>query len=70
MTTADYVNQPYEQVRDALSHDAFKIAVKKVEEKEREAMSDPITRLHLDRVGERQKVGGQAAFCHGSDVDG
>ena len=65
MTTADYVNQPYEQVRDAFRGERFQDCGEEVEEKEREAMSDPITRLHLDRVGERQKVGGQAAFCHG-----
>ena len=78
----DYVNHPYEQVRDALSRDALtvfqsatraaasraqsvaaelrvdlggiaveaeiRIAVKKVEEKERDAMSDPVTRLQLE----------------------
>jgi hypothetical protein len=78
----DYVNHPYEQVRDALSHDALavfqsatkaaasraqsvaaelrvdiggiaveadiKIHVKNIEEKGREAMSEPVTRLQLE----------------------
>jgi hypothetical protein len=78
----DYVNHPYEQVRDALSHDALavfqsatkaaasraqsvaaelrvdiggiaveadiKIHVKNIEEKGREAMTAPVTRLRLE----------------------